>query len=119
MSWWEDEEIPYRQMEKALEFYTKTKPEFVVSHTAPFSIVPSIPFERIFGETIHKPRTETLLDEMYEAHQPKIWLFEHWHVDWDKVMRHPRTGKETRFVCLDELSYKDFPKAGEEVDGNK
>jgi hypothetical protein len=119
ISWWEDEEIPYAQMTKALAAYTEIKPDFVVTHTAPFSIVPSIPFERIFGNEIHKPRTETLLDEMYDTHQPKVWVFGHWHVDWDRVMVHPRTGKETRFICLAELSHKDFPKEGEEVDGNK
>lgn len=109
ISWWEDEEIPYTQMMKALAFYTEKKPEFVVSHTVPFSIVPSIPFEKIFGEQLHKPRTEELLDQMYEAHQPKIWLFGHWHVNWEKVFVHPRTGKETKFICIAELCYKDFP----------
>lgn len=119
VSWWEDEEIPYQRMLKALEMYKEVKPDFMVTHTVPFSIMPTVPFERLFGNELHKPRTETLLDEMYEFHQPKTWLFGHFHVDWDRVMIHPQTGKGTRFICLDELSCKEFPKIGEEVNGNR
>ncbi len=86
------------------------KPEFAVTHTAPDFIVPEIPFERLFGPTIHHPRTERLLENLYRIHQPKIWLFGHWHTDWDYTYKNPDTGKETRFICLGELSYKDFPK---------
>jgi hypothetical protein len=110
ISWWEDEEIPPLQMAEALEVYKVIKPDFVVSHTVPFSIVPSIPFERIFGETIHKPRTETLLEEMYEIHQPKWWVFGHWHTDFSKIFQHLDTNNKTRFICLGELSHIDFPE---------
>jgi hypothetical protein len=109
VSWWEDEEIPYRQMLKAFEFYKEKKPGFVVSHTCPFSIIPLIPFEKIFGDVIHKPRTEEMLERMYQEHQPKIWIFGHWHCDFFKWVEHPKTNKKTLFICLNELSYLDFP----------
>lgn len=117
ISWWEDEEIPYQHMLRGFQFYKQVQPEFVVTHTCPFSIVPSIPFDKIFGDVIHKPRTEEILDQMYEEWQPKVWIFGHWHVDWEKVFTHPKTGKQTRFICVAELSYKDFPK--KEANGNQ
>lgn len=119
VSWWEDEEIPYKYCSEAVEVYEQMKPEFMVTHTAPKFIIPKIPFERIFGDAIHGSRTESMLQQMYDAHQPKIWVFGHWHVDWDYSFTNVRTGKVTRFICLAELSYKDFPKLGEEVNGNK
>ena len=104
ISWWEDEELTYAQCLKAIELYTKAKPDFVVTHTAPASIIPSIPFKRIFGDKIYGSRTESMLEEMYKIHQPKTWIFGHFHVDWTQTI-----GK-TKFICLNELSYIDFPK---------
>lgn len=109
ISWWEDEELPYRQCTKALAAYKEIKPDFVVTHTAPQQIIPSIPFQRIFGNKIHGTRTETLLGEMWDCHQPKMWIFGHWHKDWCQKIIHPKTYNSTLFVCLDELSYMDFP----------
>lgn len=108
VSWWEDEEISYSQGMKALELYSRLKPSFVVTHTAPSGVIPKIPFERLFGNKVYTTRTETLLQQLYDLHQPETWLFGHFHVDWDCVIRHPSTGKETKFICLDELSYRDF-----------
>lgn len=39
---------------------------------------------------------------MFEMHQPRIWLFGHWHFDFDGVI------DGTRFICLGELSYRDL-----------
>ncbi len=110
MSWWEDEEIPYGTMQKALAAYEKEKPDFMVTHTIPTMIIPDVPFERIFGPTIHSSRTEELLQQMYDIHQPKMWLFGHWHVNWEQTLPHVKTRNETTFICLDELCCKDFPE---------
>lgn len=108
VSWWEDEEISIAQGCKALDLYSKLKPNFVVTHTVPMWVVPQIPFKRIFGDVIHQPRTEQMLQSMWDVHQPKTWVFGHWHINWWKWMTHPKTGNKTRFICLNELSYADF-----------
>lgn len=109
VSWWPDEELDERQADRALNLYRQVRPDLVLSHTAPASIVPSVPFQRIFGDTIHGTRTESMLQAMYDYHQPSRWLFGHWHVDWVKTITHAKTGKETQFICLNELSRVDFP----------
>ncbi len=116
VSWWEDEELTYQQCVNAIQAYEQMKPEFVVTHTVPQSIIPSIPFNRMFGDTIHGNRTEQMLENMYQLHQPKKWIFGHWHVDWRKWFEHPKTNCKTEFICLKELGYIDFQQS---IDGQK
>src|ERR1051326_1585742 len=35
VSWWEDEELSYRQLDEAISLYREKRPRFVVSHEAP------------------------------------------------------------------------------------
>jgi hypothetical protein len=37
------------------------------------------------------------LQELYNIHQPKLWIFGHWHRS--KTIQHGKT----KFMCLDEL----------------
>jgi len=37
------------------------------------------------------------LQIMFDMHRPKLWIFGHYHQDFDDVI------KGTRFVCLNEL----------------
>jgi hypothetical protein len=110
VSWWEDEELTYQQCVNAIELYEKLKPEFVVTHTVPESVIPSVPFNKMFGDTIRGSRTEQMLENMYQIHQPLRWIFGHWHVDWKKWFEHPKTSKKTEFICLKELGCMDFQK---------
>lgn len=108
VSWWEDEELTYAQCVNAIAKYEELKPKFVVTHTVPESIIPQIPFSRAFGDDIHGSRTEKMLDNMYEIHQPETWIFGHWHTGWRKEIEHPKTSKKTEFICLPELGSVDF-----------
>jgi hypothetical protein len=110
VSWWEDEELTYQQCVNAIDLYEKIKPEFVVTHTVPELVIPSIPFNKMFGDKIYRNRTEQMLGNMYHIHQPLRWIFGHWHVDWKKWFEHPTTNKKTEFICLKELGYIDFDK---------
>jgi hypothetical protein len=101
-SWWDDEEMKAIRIGQAHQLYMDIKPKIVVTHTCPDSIVERIPFKRIFGPQMHHPRTEQFLEHMFSAHQPEIWLFGHYHCNWDQVIR------GTRFVCIDELFCFDF-----------
>lgn len=40
--WWEDEELSQPELDVAFELYKETKPEIVISHEAPASIVPYV-----------------------------------------------------------------------------
>ena len=47
-------------------------------------------------------RTRQALDAMFDIHKPDLWLFGHWHDSQD------RNVMGTRFICLNELEYKDI-----------
>lgn len=111
VSWWVDEELTRIQLVNAIDAYDKAKPKFVVTHTCPQCIVPMFFNGSTFGNKVFTPKTEQALENMYHIHQPDIWIFGHFHYNWDKVVKHPQTGKETRFICLNELKYIDFPKS--------
>jgi hypothetical protein len=39
---------------------------------------------------------------MFELHQPKLWVFGHYHTDYDEVIQ------GTRFVCVNKDIYRDL-----------
>lgn len=90
--WWPDEELSYQDLQKAIDLYIETKPNVVMSHTAPEEITQRLmkgAHKRYSGQ-----RTETALQTMFRYHKPKLWVFGHWHVVWDVNV------EGTRFVCL-------------------
>lgn len=96
--WFPEEELSYRDLDKALAWYRDAKPRIVFSHDAPESAARVIFEDRL----ILKDRTSTMLGEMLKAHEPEIWIFGHWHTDVDQKVG------DTRFVCLPELSIFDL-----------
>lgn len=124
-TWWEQEELSYAEARKCLDLYEQVKPKMLLSHECPLNIVSWLTnpeFVKQFGFTdpIIKTTTNQLLQEMVEIHPPRIHLFGHFHKAFDK-MCDPVTGNAmpesvedetpyTRFVCLPELGYMDFPK---------
>jgi len=108
-SWWEEEELNWKQGYAAIESYKEAKPRTVFTHTAPMELRHLIAKDHRFlvPEQLGPPcKTEGLLQSCFEAHQPEMWVFAHWHTNW--VYRSGRT----LFVCLDELSYLDFDENG-------
>lgn len=120
--WWEDEELSQPELDAALALYTETKPEIVISHEAPASIVPhvlskvkldpnsspvfSIEFERYRDYSDYnrpekleciKTRTSTALQTMLDIWRPRFWAFGHYHIS--KIVD---TGS-TLFKCCAEL----------------
>lgn len=102
-SWWEDEQLSEAEFEEILAFYEKEKPEVMVTHDCPQSLI-----EPVFGihyKTQLEPggtRTRLYFERLFNLHRPKLWVFGHWHISRD-VMVHG-----TRFVCLAELEWKDL-----------
>ncbi len=101
-NWWPDEELSTSYLEGLIDMYFMASPSFVLSHTAPISAIEHIPMNPRFGPVCKFDRTAYALEKMFSIHQPKVWLFGHWHCDIDVVVG------DTRFICLDILSYADF-----------
>ena len=104
-SWWPMEQITYAQGMTALETYKEIKPEFVITHECPASIVELVSGVKTWDGVLIRPSmTANLLEAMFDAHQPKLWLFGHHHRDWFMNVR------GTNFRCLRELGYVDLNK---------
>lgn len=95
VDWWPNEELSYQDLMGALDIYKDVKPQIVVSHDCPLDIAALIP--KTLGHPDIKSRTGFALQQMFELHQPKHWIFGHYHVSWNTNI------KGTQFVCLNEL----------------
>lgn len=88
LDWWPDEELNMKQCYKALEMYTEIKPDIVITHDCPTSIL-ALLYSQLF-----KTRTGQLLESMLREHRPSQWYFAHHHVSWQKTI------DGTYFKCL-------------------
>lgn len=98
IDWWPNEQLNYGEMEEALELYKATKPDIVATHDCPRSMY------QFMLNKIGKPQgplyensTSHALEAMFSFHQPKVWVFGHWHTSIDQQIG------DTRFICLNEL----------------
>lgn len=122
VSWWPDEELNLEELNKAAQLYMESKPEIVATHEAP-SKAAMIMLSSLIIAPAHEPcptdqgiavkqedyqyykeklgcvntRTSRVLQQMFEAWQPKYWLFGHYH-----ARRCFLLGR-TEFNCLGEL----------------
>ena len=104
--WWDDEELSIHELELAYKLYASKKPEIVVSHDAPDTPANYLLNKIMLNYSIDKKiptRTGKILEKMFHFHQPKTWIFGHYHFDNDFII------EGTRFICLGELSYIDLP----------
>jgi hypothetical protein len=99
-----ESELSTEQLEAAHRKYVETKPEIVLSHTAPSGILVMLCKETNKPKREHEcqSRTSQMLHKMLLAHQPRFFCFAHFHVDWQKVLT-THGGKATQFVCCDRL----------------
>lgn len=105
--WWPAEELTYQQGLAALQLYEEAKPDFVVTHECPTSIIEMVSTMRLWdGVPIRPSSTAHLLQSMLEIHQPEWWVFGHHHKNWRQEIN------GTIFRCVAELSYVDFDKVG-------
>ena len=98
VSWWYDEELSHEELEEVIDLYFQQKPDVMVTHEVPNSVV----FH--FGLRILKDsaRTREAFRLMFEIHKPKLWIFGHWHIKFDKVI------DGTRFICVDQNHHVDI-----------
>lgn len=99
-SWWPQEELNYRQASDCVSLYKEVKPDFVISHGCPESIL-----EEFYtnDDKLHPSATSQLLEACYKIHAPRTWVFGHHHRN--KVMVQENG---SMFICLNELCYIDL-----------
>lgn len=102
LDFWTDEELSYQRLFKIIEFACDYKPKIMVTHDCPTSMIPHL-FP--FAASNYRSRTQNALDVILNDVKPDLWVFGHWHKSVDICNRalYP-----TRFVCLNELEYKDI-----------
>jgi predicted phosphodiesterase len=109
VSWWPDEELSIPELNNAFDLYLETKPEIMITHDGPSHATTWIlnrfvlNSQSAYREQSPIPtRTGQALSAMFEAYQPKLWAFGHWHASWIKKI------KGTVFMCLNELEFQRF-----------
>ncbi len=97
--WWPEEELSYPQAIGAIRAFIQTKPKIVITHDIPTPIVDRVVTNPM---KLRPSKTNSMLEQAWEAHKPELWIFGHHHNDWRRNI------EGTTFICLDELSYVDF-----------
>ena len=102
VDWWRDEELSYDRMDEAVAEYIRLRPDFVVSHECPESVIPLVSTLAVWdGRPIRPSRTSMALENMLVSHRPKLWFFGHHHKSWERKI------DGTTFRCLNELETYD------------
>jgi hypothetical protein len=97
-TWWPGEELSESVMAEVIDLYEARKPRLMITHMAPRSIESSL----FHFPNDYPNRTHSFLEVLLKIHEPKIWIFGHYHRSVDS-----RKGG-CRFICLDELAYIDI-----------
>lgn len=94
VTWWEYEELNYKQLMDAIALYEVERPDLVITHDCPTQIRTEWFYPRGGGKTVQA------LTNMFEAHQPEFWCFGHHHTHKAGFL------DGTYFRCLAELHHK-------------
>lgn len=102
LDWWPDEELSTAEMNALVDQYAAIRPEIVCTHDCPESIAGEILAANNMRKIEDGSRTRQALEAMFQLHQPRYWLFGHWHVPLSCVRG------RTTFRCLAELEHVDL-----------
>lgn len=100
MDWWKDEELSTDEINHILTLYENYKPDVMVTHDCPESIAKLM--ARYQKKKNYSNRLRLGFEEMLHIHQPKIWIFGHWHQSLNITV------DKTNFICLKELEIKEI-----------
>jgi len=94
VSWWRDEECSYPQLLHFYDDYMRHKPTIMVTHDCPEEVSKVLCRTNNMTKFPGSSRTRNALQNMWENHKPRCWLFGHWHTSFDMTIL------GTRFICL-------------------
>lgn len=98
IDWWDNEQCSFDEFTKIYDNYEFYKPRVMVTHDCPQSIVQHLNMRAVEDQ----PLTRQALQAMLEVHRPELWVMGHWHKSLDITI------DGTRFICLNELEWKDI-----------
>jgi len=94
--WYPREQLSIKECQAAIELYEKEKPEVVVTHAAPTLVLGNLRLVFSDGKIV-PTNTGRMLEIMLGIHQPRLWVFAHYHQFWEGVI------DKTRFICLNQF----------------
>lgn len=114
VSWWPDEELSIKELGEVYDLYVKVKPKYVISHEAPqragrYLLSKQIGTYFAAKEDCCNSRTAQAMQSMFEAHQPKEWIFGHFHISETFELN------GTKFTCVPELGVYDLETDAAEI----
>jgi len=109
---WDNEELTYQECENAIKMYEEVKPQIVVTHTGPQMLESHLKLTFGDGRPV-ETRTTLCLQRMIEIHRPKLWVFGHYHQEFDRII------DGCQFVCLEELAFMCFDNQMNPISANK
>ena len=116
-TWFKEEELTQEQGKLALDCYEKNKPDVVFSHECPSGVAHLLgnkDFLLAFGYSRDMvSSTQHLHQQLLEIHSPKMWIFGHWHKNWEVKYR------GCHFRCIAERQFLDFDEQWNIVDGSE
>lgn len=89
VDWFDNEEMSYKELDELLDIWADLRPDVVVSHD-----IPQFVQQKIF-HFADQSITRNYLQMMFEIHQPKLWLFGHYHQDKELTVN------GTLFKCIE------------------
>ena len=98
VNWWSQEELNKQSASRALNMYKSIRPEIMFSHDCPLTIA-----IKMHSGNVSCSKTQKLLEQMFEVHQPKEWYFGHHHLDYDVELC------GTYFRCIRAEGTEDLP----------
>jgi hypothetical protein len=101
-NWWAEEEHTIAEGAKLASEYALLKPETMFSHDCPTSVAYHMFLKGNTNTTQFLNITNETLQGMFEKHQPKRWIFGHWHISKELVI------EGCRFICVGKNQYKDI-----------
>lgn len=100
-SWWADEELSMAELQTMIDKYLQVKPRVLITHDCPEEFATVMQHASGRSKLDLRSRTRDAFQHMWSGHSPELWVFGHWHHNFECV------AQGTRFVCLAELAHRD------------
>lgn len=105
---WPDEELSAADLNRLRRLYRELTPRVMVTHDAPEEVATVILSRMPLPQAEKRgvpSRTRYALQDMWSAHAPELWIFGHYNLSFDQVLRGGRQAG-TRFIGLADLEHQ-------------